>query len=108
MSQRTVNWNGLSGRSYTYQVYLLGTKFNDVPGNYIFARWTGTGWRAIYIGQAKSLSNRISGHEVWPCANQNGATHIHAHTNQAGETAREAEEADLIAQHKPPCNTVGK
>jgi len=47
-------WYGRSGTGYTYNVYDLGPGWNDVPGNYIFAKTISTKdgpkWTAIYIG----------------------------------------------------------
>ena len=35
---KSMIWHGLSGRQYQYYIYSIGTTFNAVPGNYIFAR----------------------------------------------------------------------
>lgn len=100
----TCNWQGISGKSYAFDIYLIETEWNDVPGNYIFTQSTNQGWKACYIGETDSFKNRLPNHEQKPCAARNGATHVHAHTNHSGVTARKAEEADLIARWKPPCN----
>ena len=97
------NWQGASGRVYTYGVYPLNADWDDVPGNYIFARWVGGRWVAIYIGQTSSFKDRLPTHEVWPCARRNGVTHIHAHT-ESNVVVRLAEERDLLANNNPPCN----
>ncbi len=36
--------------------------------------------------------------------NDNGATHIHAHSSSDHDSTRRLEEADLINAHDPPCN----
>jgi hypothetical protein len=100
----THRWNGASGNSYLYNVYPLGTDLLDQPGNYIYASQTANGWRALYIGQTSSLRDRLSGHPEEECALRHGAGYIHAHINEDGETARRAEENDLVLQHRPPCN----
>ena len=104
----TYDWKGASGRVYTYNVYPMNTSWNDVAGNYIYASRTGNGWKAAYVGQTSSFKIRLPDHNEENCAKRNGATHIHAHTNTNGETARRSEESDLIAQHQPPCNQRGR
>lgn len=104
----THTWHGVSGKGYQYTVYNINTSWNDVPGNYIYAGQTSTGWKAAYIGQTKSFKDRLPDHNEEACAKRNGATHIHAHVNNGGEAARKAEEADLIKKHQPPCNQQGR
>lgn len=100
-----IDWEGQSGKKYRYWIYPIGQSFKSVPGNYIFAKETSPNtWRPIYIGQTSDLSERFDNHHAMPCVRQNGGTHIHVHQNGAGEQARRAEEADLIAHWKPDCN----
>lgn len=100
-----INWTGKSGKQYQYWIYPIGTNFKEVAGNYIFAKETQPGrWLPCYIGQAENLNNRLGNHEKEACAKRHGATHIHVHTNSAGEAARLAEEKDLIQYWQPPCN----
>jgi len=98
MTERTIIWEGASGKQYKYWIHDITTSFKDAPGNYIYAKETSPGrWKPIYIGEAKSLEDRLtSNHEKLPCAKRNGATHIHAHTSSSDEEIRRAEEADLI------------
>lgn len=101
----TINWTGLSGKTYTHHIYPIDTTFKEASGNYLYAKEVSPGhWTPLYIGQTKNLSDRLSNHEKEDCARRRGATHIHAHVNQDGEQARLAEEADLIGKWKPPCN----
>ena len=53
-------WHGASGTAYTYTVYDIDTSWNDVAGNYIYAGRTTNGWKAAYIGQAKSFKERLT------------------------------------------------
>ena len=104
-----VTWNGKSGIGYTYNVYDPGPAWNDVPGNYIFAKRISTKdgliWTAIYIGETKSFKERLGHHhEKWACAQRHGMTHVHAHTGSTSQEVRRREEADLLATGKPPCN----
>lgn len=101
----TIKWPGLSGTEYTYWIYTIDTTFSETPGNYIFAKESSPRkWSPVYIGQTKSLADRLSDHEKEGCAIRNGATHIHVHKTKGGEAVRKAEERDLIIRWKPPCN----
>ena len=98
-----VRWTGESGKGYDYEVYEIGTNWNDVGGNYIFAKMVNGSWSAVYIGQTSSFKDRLPSHPELPCVRRNGGTHIHAHTNTNAQS-RLDEETDLIRRHKPPCN----
>jgi len=106
MADMTFTWHGASGKQYEYWVYEIGASFKNEAGNYIFAKRNTAGkWTPVYIGETKSLKERLtSNHEKLPCVKKYGGTHIHAHTTPAGEQARKAEEADMIAKWDPPCN----
>ena len=101
---QTVNWPGQSGKLYTYQVYPIETKFESVPGNYIFAKLVNGRWSPIYIGETGDLSERFDNHHAMPCIKRNVATHIQAHRDDGGVTTRRAEERDLVLNFKPTCN----
>ncbi len=101
---RTILWTGESGSKYSYSIYKIGTDFNDIAGNYVYAKETKPkSWSPVYIGQTNSLKNRLSSHEKESCAIRNGATPIHVHTNSS-EVSRLNEEEDLIFKWKPSCN----
>lgn len=101
----TISWPGKSGAQYKYWIYPIETNFKEAAGNYIFAKETKPGsWSPCYIGQTENLNDRLGNHEKEACAKRNGATHIHAHLNGSGDTARKVEEKDLITEWKPPCN----
>ncbi len=100
----TCEWRGASERKYTYGIYSMDTVWNDVPGNYIFAKRTAPArWTAAYIGETDSLKNRLPNHNELPCVRRNGGTHIHAHVSSNAQS-RLDEEADLMASFDPPCN----
>ena len=108
VTQTQVRWRGTSGNAYTYSVHPLNESWNDVPGNYIFAKHVpGRGWIALYIGETGSLRDRLSpfsSHEKAACASRNGVTHIHAHTSSYLQEVRRTEEADLVSYYNPVCN----
>lgn len=94
MEQGKINWTGKSGSQYTFTIYSKDTKFNEIDGNYIFAKRTTTGWDAVYIGEG-DLNTRTQDEEHLKCAEQKGFTRYHVHVNK-NETARKVEEIDLI------------
>lgn len=99
----TVNWGG-----YEFDVHTKNTKWNDVPGLYIFTGLNQRNrWVALYIGETDSLAERIPGHEHWTEAVQLGATHIHARAEQE-ENHRVLVEATLVSQYKPRLNVQYK
>lgn len=100
----TINWPGQSGQLYQYFIYLIGTEFNEVPGNYIFCKQSSPGnWTPIYIGQTGNLKERLPNHEKLPCVRRNGGTHVHVHESSPVESIRRAEEDDLIARWGQIC-----
>lgn len=101
----TCTWTGVSGTPYNYFVHPIGTDFNAVPGNYIFAKMNSQGrWVSVYIGETGDLSERFDNHHAMPCIKRNGATHIHAHKSSAVKQTRLNEETDLRKNYNPPCN----
>ncbi len=97
-------WTGGSGKKYEYEMYPIGTDWNDVPGNYIFAKESlPHKWEAVYIGETESFKDRLPNHNELPCINRNGGTHIHVRINRDSR-ARLDEEADLLTNNKTPCN----
>ena len=106
MTSETYLWRGASGGTYQYIVYGLNTSWNQLPGNYIFAkRLASGGWQAIYVGETSDFSTRITAsHEKWGLALLHGVTHIHALVNHGGSFVRREEELDLIRALNPPYN----
>ena len=99
------NWPGQSGKEYHYDIFPLATAFRPLPGNYVYARQLEDGdWSPIYIAQTRDLHQRLEGHVKLEDAVANGATHLHAHYDTAGQSARCTEERDLIQRWRPVCN----
>lgn len=96
-------WASASDRIYEYKIFPIGNDWDDVPGNYIFAKKIArVKWEAIYIGETESFKDRLPNHNELPCIRKNGGTHIHIHVNRESR-ARLAEEADLLVNNKAPC-----
>jgi hypothetical protein len=103
----TYNWSGQSGKEYPFTIYPLDTTFRPLPGVYIYAKALSDGdWSPIYIAQTRDLHQRLEGHVTLHDAIEHGATHLHAHYCNAGQSARCTEEQDLIHRWQPECNDV--
>jgi hypothetical protein len=105
MSNEVIDWPGQSGLMYRYWFAGFTDSFKDEGGNYMFVRPAGNGYLPVYIGQADSLRSRLPGHERLADAKRAGATLVMCHTTPGGETARLAEERDLIQRWAPALNT---
>lgn len=61
-----------------FKVFPYNSAWNNTAGLYIFAGMDcHQEWTAFYVGQCRSFSGRIPGHEKWGMARLYGATHIH-------------------------------
>jgi hypothetical protein len=100
-----VEFSDLRGRRYTYSVRKLEDFWADVPGNYIFAKWTPSGWIPLYIGEAASLQKRFAcPHQAWEYCRNRGASFVLARVNLDGPKAREDEQRALMVAYDPPGN----
>ncbi len=99
----SIRFTGVSGKTYLYQECAQTSFWRKVPGNYAFLDVENG---VVYLGETKDFSDRRPGpsHEKWALAKRYDAVKVVAHENNAGEAARKAEEADLIAAYDPPAN----
>lgn len=103
-----VSWQGQSGFNYQFEILAPNGAISKIAGLYIFAQSGPQGWRAIYIGQAGDLNDRLTNaHEKMPCIKENGATHLHLAVAPDDEEVRKQQETDLIARWQPVCNEQG-
>jgi len=102
----TTSWYGKSGREYKYDIYQIGTTFDPVPGNYVFARYEAglLEYIPIYVGQTEDLSELTGNHPKMPCIQRNRASCLCIHRSSSSEKNRTSEEADLVARLHPACN----
>ena len=113
--QPQITWIGKDAAKneivYTYWIHHPNTNWNDVQGNFIFAKFEHHQWVPVYIGEAASLQTEFrDGYRhvrEWPCIEREGATHVHAHTNSADRSARQTEVLNLRRWHYPTCNPLG-
>lgn len=106
---QTASWTGQSGQQYEFHVYPAGHGFKKLPGLYMFVKRNLNGrWSSLYVGQTSDFKQRIddglSEHQAWPCATNNGATHIAAMVFTGSETERLKRETDLRRLLNPVCN----
>ena len=104
MANKTINWNGKSGKQYTYTIFPIDTNFTDAAGNYVFMKELENGYyEPIYFGITNSFKDRFDTHHAWRCISGQGATHIGVHGNSR-QADREAEELDLLNNYTTVCN----
>ena len=101
-------WTGESGRTYTFKCALTKRAIPDDSGGiYVFVRRRfGFFLKALYVGKAANLRERLLGHEKWGKAWWLlGATERHV-MRVATEEERRLIEEDLIRGLKPKLNDV--
>ena len=100
-----VEFSDLRGRKYVYSVRKFEDFRADVPGNYIFAKRTNSGWVPLYIGETASLQKRMARvHEAWDYCRNRSASFVLAHVNIGDHKEREAEQRALMVAFDPPGN----
>lgn len=101
-----VDLPGISGRTYRYWFVDLATDvIKNEAGNYGFVAVLADNTVVpAYLGETGNLRDRLPSHEKRLAALVLGANRVVAHATPAGEAARLAEEADLIAYYNPPLN----
>lgn len=93
---------------WDFTVYRMDGDWTEVGGLYVFARretdYSGNSlWRALYVGQTHNFADRLPTHPRWQEAQQLGATHVHARTEE-NAVRRVEVEAALIFSLQPPLN----
>lgn len=104
----TIQLRGLSGITYTAQIFPWGTQFNPLGGVYVLSRATpkaggGNSHQVLYVGQTGDLSERFDSHHKVESFRRYGATSLCVF-GLGCEQDRLAAERDLIAAYNPPCN----
>lgn len=103
-----VNWYGISGQKYTFEVYPLGTEFFSLSGVYILCTVLPDGrYKALYVGETQSFHDRLNAglydHDGYVSATRYGVSHIGALLVD-DSTLRLRIETDLRHALHPVCN----
>jgi len=98
MNKGEIAWKGKSGTNYTFIIFPKETEFNEIDGNYIFAKETFTGWNAVYIGEG-DLKTRTQDNTHLECAKKKGFTHYHIHENEEDLSIMNYERVYNVQRH---------
>ncbi len=98
-----VDFRGVSGEVYAFEVYPDDTEFDDEGAVYVFTKITPFKATPLYIGETETLGTRIANHEKWECADKHGCTHICVYWVGSKEEGLEIE-TDLRHNYNTPCN----
>ncbi|WGH78756.1 GIY-YIG nuclease family protein [Jannaschia ovalis] len=94
-----------SGIIYRFGLWQLLGVPDFGPSIYAFCYNDGVAWQVLYIGKAKRLRARISGHEKLQVARELGATHLAVYPmNALAEVGLDALEERLIKRYQPILN----
>lgn len=101
-------FKGISGKSYRFYIYPIGTSFKDLPIVYIVSkRYENEESRykhkVVYVGETENAAERFNGHHKQECFESHDANCI-CIRQEADEESRLAAERDLIANYGPACN----
>lgn len=100
-------WRGESNELYRFFVRQRVEDLPERSGIYVFARRRFIFFiKALYIGKATNLYDRVDGHERWRDAKKKGANEIHFRHAHASKLDRIEE--DLIRHLKPKLNNIHK
>lgn len=89
--------------NWDFEVLSTESDFPPVGAVYIFTRIKAGRWEPLYVGKAKDLDSRMSGHEKWQQALSLGMAHVHV-CRLSREADRVALEQALIDEFDPPLN----
>lgn len=95
--------SGKSGKSYTFNIYILNTDFKDRGGLYLFTKYVNSEHDPIYLGQTQDLSSRFTNHHKEKCITKHGATHVSI-CRIENEKERIDAETDILGYYDFPCN----
>jgi hypothetical protein len=93
---------GQSGALYRYKALEELKPVSPGGANYLFVAWNGDTAKVIHAGETDSLHRAVF--DSWEEARaEHGAVEILARLNITG-AVRRAEQADIVAKHRPPMN----
>lgn len=92
-----IDLQGASGAKYRFRLWPEGAPHVPVAGNYVYVAEEPGGVAVIHVGETNDLSRARAD---WAKAAKRGATNVYTRLN-VPRAVREAEHADLAAQHQP-------
>jgi hypothetical protein len=106
----TLDFTGISGHRYTFNVYPLLRAQKGKEAVYVVTRRTvkadtSVDHDLIYIGSSQNLQEEFEHHDLKDCFEKEGANCLCVYWEERTET-REKIEDDLLNQYHPPCNTM--
>jgi hypothetical protein len=100
---RKVYIQGRSGTRYSYTVLRPEDPAPPRAGNYVLARVASTGATVLMAGETDNLAGAVWMDVLERAATEHRITHVLYRLNVT-RVARQAELADLLAEHEPPLN----
>ena len=101
----TVQYTGISGSHYEFEVFSAAETLPNVSGVYVFAS-QGTllteSHAPLYVGESEHVAERLEHHEKWDCVRRYDCRFLCLH--RADYLSRMAIEKDIMERYKPPCN----
>ena len=95
---------GRSSAKYEFHVYPWGTDFKPLGAVYTVLKLRpDRRYDVIYVGETGDLSERFDNHHKAWCFDRDRRSHIGVRQDPS-ERSRLTIEADLVANHQPPCN----
>lgn len=99
----TVLLEGCSGKTYNFDIYLIGTNFRVLGAVYFISKREDGNHQRIYLGITEDLSTRFDNHQKQDCFEKHNANCISIHLNESKEQ-RELIEKDILCKYSFPCN----
>jgi len=87
----TMDCQGKSGDTYTFNMWSINASFMEVKCVYIYAKELKDSLQPIYVGQTEHLATRLQEHKDGDsksdiCIQKSGATHILVHQESSKQT----------------------
>lgn len=104
----TLDFTGISGHKYTFNVYPLSHTFNEKEAVYFVTRRTIKADASVehillYVGESDNISKEFLTHKHQACFDKELANCICVHWEDHADT-REKIVDDLLKHYHPPCN----
>jgi len=107
LTEKQYDLQGHSGRTYSFNMYAVGTYFTAVEGVYIFTKGTKVNdsyeHENIYLGEINDLSQRFEDHYMMQRVMDNGGNCV-CILPVLSKEERQDILADLLKAHETPCN----